>query len=133
VANSLLFFMHIRKKKEKKRPNFSKLQIEGRKKKKKNPPCSPNLGTSPNWEKKKPQYFSPPNLKQIAAPPLPYSKRQNKTQKKIKKTKKLKKGEGNAEGSTMRKRRVDHDGAAGWKDGRTDGRTDGRAPASDGG
>lgn len=33
----------------------------------------------------------------------------------------------------MRKRRVDHDGAAGWKDGRMDGRTDVRAPASDGG
>jgi hypothetical protein len=33
----------------------------------------------------------------------------------------------------MRKRRVDHDGAAGWMEGRTDGRTDGRAPASDGG
>lgn len=55
--------------------------------------------------------------------PLQQTTKQN-PKKKIKKMK-LRKGEGNAEGSTMRKRRVDHDGAAGWKDRRTDGQMGG--------
>jgi hypothetical protein len=51
VANFLLFLLQIRKKKEKKCPKFSKLQIEGGGEKKNLITKFSNI--SPNWEKKK--------------------------------------------------------------------------------
>jgi hypothetical protein len=125
-----LFLLQIRKKKKKKkRPKFSKLKIEGKKRnEKEKKPLITKFSNITKLGKEKTivlsLLLSTPNLKQMTAPPLPYSKRQNKTQKKDLKNE-IKKGRG-------KRGRIDNAKATGgsrrrcWMDGRTDGRTDGQ-------